>query len=338
VTTHVLSAALVKPAPLPDAAWASIDDVFRRLREACGRNDRPLIVGSAKDLVEAVARVVLDVRGEPAGSQELYDAVLGRAHALVEHQPGDGIARDAPVRQAATQAKKMAGLLRELRNTYGTGHGRATLPTIEDEVLETCIDASLLWVRWVLRRLGALMLGQVDPLIMALTSEWFTAGELAGRLRAANLPALDPAEQRRLGVAVGQRSSRDTFVVRIDGVETCANDPDDARWPAAYREGLVIGLFVDPVGQLRVDEGIRAPRLAAQVLSAHPAAATVVRELADTATQAAWSQWFYPRWAATVAALDAEARLLPDGARSDWGRLARSIETAGAAYERAYGS
>ena len=55
----------------------------------------------------------------------------------------------------------MASQLRELRNQYGTGHGRAVVHDITDEVIEACVHGALLWVRWALARLQAVLLGPV---------------------------------------------------------------------------------------------------------------------------------------------------------------------------------
>jgi hypothetical protein len=92
---------------------------------------------------------------------------------------------------------------------------------IEDEVLETCVDGALLWIRWALRRLQFLLIGDLQPLLADLRGSTFRLGELAIRLQAANLPDLLPDDQRLLGVAVGQRAALNTFTVRIDGIEAC---------------------------------------------------------------------------------------------------------------------
>ncbi|MEU4048723.1 abortive infection family protein [Streptomyces olivaceus] len=199
MNTHVLQAEILKPKALDPTAWAAIRDCFDRLQGAVRANDRPLAIGSAKDLVEATARVVLDSRGQPAGSNEEYDKVLNLAHRAIEYQPGPGLSPDAAVRQAANSAKKLAAQLRELRNSYGTGHGRSTLPLIEDEVIETCVDGALLWTRWALRRLQFLIIGSVQQLVTDLHSSTFSTGDLATRLQAADLPRLPFENQRRLG-------------------------------------------------------------------------------------------------------------------------------------------
>jgi hypothetical protein len=287
-------------------------------------------VGSAKDLVEATARVVLEARGLPAGSEEKYDAVLGNAQRAIEHQLGSGVAPDAAVRQAATFARKLAGMLRELRNVYGTGHGRSALPVIEDEVLETCVGGALLWTRWALRRLQLLLLGSLQPLIADLRSGSFTMGALAGRLAAANLPGLEPADQRQLGVAVGQRAARNTFTVRIDGVEACAKSQDATAWPLGYREGLVEGLFLDEFGQVHIDEQAYGPRLAAEVLTPHPDAASVLTSLAARIKSSAWSHELIPVWRKAVAEMRlSRSLLIGAAAQQSWDQIIEHLEEIG---------
>lgn len=335
---HMLGDELPQPSALNSVAWAAIQDPFSRLRSAVASNDRPLIVGSAKELVEATARVVLEARGRPASSGEEYDKVLGDAHRAIEHQVGPGVAADAAVRQAANFARKLAGVLRELRNTYGTGHGRSALPTVEDEVLETCVDGALLWTRWALRRLQMLLIGALQPLIADLRDSTFSMGALATRLTAANLPQLDPDDQRQLGVAVGQRAARNTFTVRKDGVEACAASQDAVAWPPAYREGVVEGLFLDQFGQLHVDDQVLGPRLATEILSPHPEQARVLADLADRIPRAAWSQEFRSIWRRVVAEMHLARGLLTDpDADQAWLAIAEHIQQTGEQFESSQG-
>jgi hypothetical protein len=336
VTTHVLSAELPRPDALDTAAWGAVQDPFARLKAAVGTGDRPLIVGSAKELVEATARVVLEARGRPAGSAEDYEKVLAEAHRAIEHQIGPGVAADAAIRQAATLARKLAGVLRELRNAYGTGHGRAALRCVEDEVLETCVDGALLWTRWALRRLQLLLLGSLQPLIADLRGSTFGKGDLATRLAAADLPRLGPDDQRQLGVAVGQRAARNTFTVRIDGVEACAASQDEVAWPPGYREGVVEGLFLDQFGQIRVDEHAFGPRLAAEILVPHPGQARVVADLAAKIRRSAWSPEFRSIWRRVVVEIQMIAGILADpAARLAWIAIAEHLRQTGEEYESA---
>jgi hypothetical protein len=206
---------LQRPDGLEDAAWASIEDCLNRLQRAVRDNDRLLTVGAAKELVEATARVVLHARGQPAASGEAYQQVVNRAHAAVERQPGPDLATDPAVRVIAQGAKTIATQLRELRNEYGTGHGRAFVPDVAEEIILVTMDAAVLWSRWALRRLQHLIAGMPSPLARELDEgNVFRSGELRDRLIAVDLPHLEPDDQRLLGVAVAQRAMRGTFVAR----------------------------------------------------------------------------------------------------------------------------
>jgi hypothetical protein len=331
---HVLHAELIKPEALDQPAWEAIQDPLNRLKTAVYVNDRHLIVGSAKDVVEATARVVLNARGQPAGSNEEYDKILGDAHRAIERQPGPGLAADAPVRQAATSAKKLAAQLRELRNIYGTGHGRSFLPVVEDEVLETCVDGALLWTRWALRRLQFLIIGSLQPLINDLRESTFGMGRLATRLQAANLPNLPAADQRLLGVAVGRRTALNTFTVRIDGVDACADSQDAVAWPPSYREGVAEGLFLDLSGQVHVDDNAIGARRAAEVLGPHPEQTRVLTDLEAKLRSAAWSPEFTKIWQRVVAEMHIVRNLLHEpGAQQSWSCIAEHFKQTGEGYE-----
>ncbi|GGN72514.1 hypothetical protein GCM10011579_049800 [Streptomyces albiflavescens] len=141
----------------------------------------------------------------------------------------------------------MADQLRELRNRYGTGHGRAVVHDITDEVAEICVHGALIWIRWALARLQTVLMGAVQPLIDDLLEGGvFYGGDLTNRLQAANIVNLEEADQRALGLAIGQRAARATFNVRIEGIDVCSEDP--ARWPDAYREAALQRLFTNPDG------------------------------------------------------------------------------------------
>jgi hypothetical protein len=327
--------ALNMPEGIDTATWAGIQAQVDRLMRAVHDQDRSLVVGTTKELVEATAWAVLHARGQQVASGDEFDKVLSNAHEILEYQTGPGLAPDAPVRAIASGAKKIAGRLRELRNDLGTGHGRHLVPVIEDEALDLCIEASLLWTRWALRRLEHLIAGSPTALVRDLWSATFTSGKLAARLQAANLPALGPNDQRVLGVAVGQRASRGTFMVRIEGVEACAQDQNDAAWPSAYREGVIEGLFINYQGQVQIDTP--GPRLAAQVLAPHPDATGVLLRLEEKLRNSGWSSGFTQRWRAVVEAIRASAGVLQGEAPTVWMRIADELRYRGESIEAASG-
>jgi hypothetical protein len=127
--------------------WESIEDCLNRLQRALRDEDQLLTVGSAKELVEATAPVVLDARGRRAASGEDYQHAVQRAHGALERQPGPDLAGDPAIRAIAQGAKPIAVRLRDLRNDHGTGHGRAIVPDVAEEIMLVSIDAAMLWSR-----------------------------------------------------------------------------------------------------------------------------------------------------------------------------------------------
>lgn len=192
--------------------------------------------------------MALDIAGTPADPNASFDSTVNRAHTLLAGQPGHDLANEPDFARMAAQARRMACSLGTIRNQYGAGHGRARQPRIRDEMVDLALDGGFIWARWALRRLGMFSEGRPDALIRDLVDvpQTFYSGTLRRRLEAANLPELEERHQRSLGIAVGQRCMRQTFVVRWDGLDPALESDDLNVWPAAYRFGLAQGLWFDP--------------------------------------------------------------------------------------------
>ena len=100
----------------------------------------------------------------------------------------------------------------------------------------------------MLRRLPSYLLSDVHELIRHLGGGTFYKGDLTARLAAVDLSRLAPDKAQALGVAVGRRTIRETFNVKIEGVDTVIANPE--RYPAPYRAGLVRGLLLNEQGTL----------------------------------------------------------------------------------------
>ena len=323
VIQHLVQQPLPRPQGLQHDQWQAVEDAYDRLATAVATDDRPLVVGSAKELVECVARVTLVAYGRVVPDGDEYAKVLGSAHQVIEHAIGPDVPGNHPVRQIPEAAKKMAGQLRELRNRYGTGHGRATVHDITDEVVEASVHAALMWVRWALARLKTVLLGAVGPLLDDLQSGLFSQGDLAARLKAANIPHLVEAEQHRLGVAVGQRAARETFNVRLEGIQARADDPQ--QWPDAYREGVVQGLFVNEDGQAYAYAAASAD-CAAELLQHHSDPADVLTRLSAVLKAASWSLRFQQNHSKIIISMKDVLRRMPEAAEPVWSTIIEELE------------
>ena len=296
------------PSALDDEHCAAISAHAERLDAARDREDLSGVVGCAKELAESIARVVLDVRGQVLSDSSDFTSIITAAHKAVERQPGEGLAgSDEAVRKMAQSAKGLVTELAQLRNTVGTGHGRARLPPVVEEQARVAADATIVWVRWMLGRLPSYLLSDVHDLIKRLRKGEFRKGVLAARLKAVDLPSLETDDARALGIAVGRRTVGRTFLVRIEGVDPVITHP--GGYPAAYRAGLVRGLLFNEQGALctrasavglavdllLVDDqmeamiGEIAPLIASSgwIPSPFGYSTTTLREVAEEATRAA---------------------------------------------------
>lgn len=246
-----LNLEIERPEFLGTEHWDSISLEITRFERSVSAGDYSQALGDLKCLVEAIARVAYVLEGEPAKDTASFSTIVKHAHNLLSDQPGYGLTRESPFKQMADQARKMVGNLGEIRNDFGGGHGRATKPKIDDEMLLLATDGALTWARWAVRRLGYFSEGRPAPLIRDLIDDWsiFRSGDLRRRLESANLRSLEPRHQRELGVAVGQRTMQGTFVVQRDGVKPCIASDDLSVWPENYRYGLLTGLWFSPTGK-----------------------------------------------------------------------------------------
>ncbi|MCQ3813878.1 MAG: abortive infection family protein [Acidimicrobiia bacterium] len=229
---------------------ASINKQVERLDLARESQDLSDFVGRSKELVECVARVVIGIRKLTLSDNADFGSVVTQAHKAVDRQPGRGHAGSDPaVKKMAQAAKNLVSELGNLRNSVGTGHGRATLPPVVEEQALIAVDATVVWTRWILGRLDSYLRSDVKALIESLCKfDTFVKGELTKRLDEINLLSLWDKRAQELGVAIGRRSAKGTFNVQEEGVDRAISSPE--QFPTAYREGLLTGLLLTETGML----------------------------------------------------------------------------------------
>lgn len=97
-----------------------------RLAQAA-ESDPPLAVGTAKELVETICKTILEDRGVSADKEDMgkiVRAVSKELSLLPDTIPNKAKGSDV-IRRVLSNLNQIAQGLAELRNLYGTGHGRS---------------------------------------------------------------------------------------------------------------------------------------------------------------------------------------------------------------------
>jgi len=318
---------LQKPALLDNEAWTAVEQHRTRLATAIIQNDAPLVIGSAKELVECVARVATEVKGVITPSNADFVEVVNTAHVALDRQAGKGITRASDIRAIAQNAKKIVLSVRDVRNDFGTGHGRAEVHSIADEMVSLVVGGALLWVRWALTRLEHLILGAPENLIAELRSAIVSRKSLTEYLEALVLPEQPEDIQRALGIAFAQRSANGTFVARQVGLDGPARSDDLALWPAAYRLGIAEGLTLSHDGFFMLDQAW-VSMLVDIVLPLPPSQLKgFVRELSGKIAEAGpLPNLTVEELYGLASVLRQELERLPEAVQEDWLKLADLVD------------
>lgn len=237
---------LDRPEHLDDDSWRAIDVAQGRVRFARQMDDLAEVVGKSKELVETVARVVVLSTEGTVNEKLEFQPTVKAAHRALERQPGVGLANSEPLRAIAQSAQTLATSLAPLRNEFGTGHGRARVPDTAEETASLCVEASFLWSKWALRRLGHRLADYPNDLIAAVQTAT-SRDALRDKFAAADLPQQPAEVQHLIGVTFGRQSAGGFFNATEVGVEPAIDGGLDA-YPLAYRQGLLEGMLLAAEG------------------------------------------------------------------------------------------
>lgn len=278
---------LVQPDGLEEDTWVAITDHTDRLERARQAGDLELMIGTAKDLVETIAKAAVTLQGEVVASNAKLPCLITDAHRAFERLPS----------------------------------------RVEEEDAHLCVDLAMLWSRWALGRLARLLAARPDTIVAALhdINAKFTRGRLREWL-ADNLQALEPPSQRLVGAAVAHRAMKGTFTVNEEGVDACAEQPDLTMWPEAYRAGLLEGLFLNRDGHVDVtpDGAKAAAQVIAPHPQVAKLLGELVTKIRDTTY--AYRFGPQENWE-TSRAMNSVEQLLAEGdAREAWQRISKLID------------
>ncbi|UGT70795.1 abortive infection family protein [Nocardia gipuzkoensis] len=129
-----------------------------RIDHAVSRDDPALAIGSAKELVESTAKLVLRERGVPFDSgHDLPKLARMAEEALLVHpsQAKPGPDGSSTIRKVLGAALTITSGIAELRNDYGTGHGRDTAPSgLGPRHARLAVNGARLWCQFMLDTLA----------------------------------------------------------------------------------------------------------------------------------------------------------------------------------------
>jgi hypothetical protein len=330
--TGAVEILLDRPGHLSQQVWDAIEVHRQRVTNAMALSDFPLTIGSAKELIESVARVVIEAAGtEVVASNADFDKVVNQAHAVLERQPGSNVTMNPDVRDIASSAKKIVFAVRKLRNDYGTGHGRGQLERIDEEKVTIAIDAAQLWCRWALRRLEHVLVAAAPTLIAALRTQVLSRATLREYMDAIVLPDQPPEIQRALGAAFAQRSMEGTFVAHEAGVQGPRDTTDLSAWPVDFRLGLVEGFTLSSEGFLSIEQSWIPTMIAILAPVSPPQASAFLDELRATAASAGSPNRSAEELHDAAREIIRQAELVPEGMRSAWVAFAKEVSPIGSA-------
>lgn len=282
-----MSYELTRPDHLSGESWASIESYRSRFAGALATDDRPAVVGAAKDLIECVARCVLGATENPLGDSVKFPKLVHEAQKALKRVAGSDIGGSEEVKAIANAAQSIATSVNVIRNEVGTGHGRAQVASIDDEMLSIVADATILWCRWALRRLGHLLAGYPNALLTALALA-VGRDKLQRYFAQVQMPHQPPDIQHAIGVAFGSEAAGGFGNALVVGVRPAATQPDLDAFPISYRLGLVEGMVVNRAGQIGLIDSYVSDVVDVLVPVPGSQGAPAIADLAAKARSATW--------------------------------------------------
>ncbi len=249
---------MLDDAAIPDAvtgqARSAVLASAERVDRAIAAGDAEQVIGSAKDLVECAAKIVIEAVGGTYASRDSLGRLGKEALIALNAHPSSFQAR-TPIHQLTAALTQVPSAVADLRNHDGTGHGRSSPTDLHPASAEFVGHVALAWSKWVLAALARTLAGmaEVHDAIQRIETiepdRSFQRGELRQLLLDLHLAELPPEQQRRLGAAVGRRSILGTAVANIDVVNPLATGEE--IFPEGFSLGVIEGMFIDRNGYLR---------------------------------------------------------------------------------------
>jgi hypothetical protein len=236
---------------LSQLAQSAVQQQVDRVKRAEEADDVEAIIGASKELVESVGKAVIDVLGQTYPSSPDLPMLAKRTLNALELHPA-GLQGRASLRKLSSAHITALTAMAELRNSDGTGHGRAKPSELDASHARLAKEAATSWCRWVLAAARRVLDGRamLDEAVGALSNRVFKQGALPEFLEELTLSDLTKEDQHKLGLAVGRRwNIGETFNARDDVIAPMATGGE--TYPDAFAAGVMEGLLFDYLGYVR---------------------------------------------------------------------------------------
>lgn len=235
-----------------DATRTAIEQSAARVERAEAAGDVEGIIGACKEMIETVAKAVIDALGGTYGSDIEVPKLAKQAMEVLGIHPA-GLQERPSLRRISGGLVSVAVGIAELRNTDGTGHGRASPSDLDPSHATLARESATTWCSWTLGAAGR-VLREREGLDFAISGiaggQTFHTGELPKTLDALGLVSLSARDQHKTGVAVARRwNVGGTFLANTDVIEPMASGK--LEYPPDFVAGVIEGLLLDQDGYVR---------------------------------------------------------------------------------------
>jgi hypothetical protein len=274
-------------------ARVAIENASGRLERAVEAKDVEGIVGASKELVETVGKAVVDALGGTYGSDVKVHKLAKQTLELLGLHPSGLQDRESLKRLTSAQVSTVMAVA-ELRNSDGTGHGRAAPSDLDIAHATLAREAAVSWSAWTIAAAKRVLHGRAaheEALTDLAGGRVFYRNEIPRFLDELQLSTLADEDQRRVGLAAGRRwNVGGTFLMLEDMIQPLATGAK--VYPPAFSEGVLEGLILDHNGYLRTSA--ENASLAVQIANRLPAEGRghVLQELANRVEESLLSQSF----------------------------------------------
>lgn len=155
--SELYGGSVVSDENLRDAETASqkinVEEHVSRIRDSLEK-DPALAIGSTKDLLESVFKTVLHIEGAAIGQDDMPKLWKKVQTALVlDPSQVTGTAPGADsLRRLLGSLTQIVVSVTELRNLYGTGHGKSKAPKLDTESAQLLVAAGTALASYIMRR------------------------------------------------------------------------------------------------------------------------------------------------------------------------------------------